>query len=413
MPWRSITLPLAQISSFDEIVLQPIGEHRLAARAQLDLAARPRRPSRRAFDVVGAQEDRAAVGRKRRTRCGGGRSRRRLRRRWSAARPAADAAVAGSARAAGFSSGRRHGGRHRPRPQRRRRYCHERERDGQGDAGENACARAEGSVPDDDAKMRHSSVLSRPYARLRRAHQSSDGRLATRRRLRRGTPMSATGEARGSRARLTMPVRRREYARCPRRSPRPRSQLGRSGARHATRSRSRRRRPMRAFAAISASRPTRRGAGSATLIAMDAPPPMEDCRPFVHVARLLARGGRARAAGARGGPRARLPAAHRSRRPHLPRGARCRVGAGALLGRDRRADPLAARDARRRAAAATTRRCCARARAVSRLVRARHLGRELTAGAARRRSRRRSDGSSTTISRSRACSCIATTIRAT
>ena len=30
---------------------------------------------------------------------------------------------------------------------------------------------------------------------------------------------------------------------------------------------------------------------AATLIAMDAPPPMEDCRPFVHVASLLERGG--------------------------------------------------------------------------------------------------------------------------
>ena len=31
--------------------------------------------------------------------------------------------------------------------------------------------------------------------------------------------------------------------------------------------------------------------GAATLIAMDAPPPMEDCRPFVHVAKLLADAG--------------------------------------------------------------------------------------------------------------------------
>jgi aminoglycoside/choline kinase family phosphotransferase len=31
--------------------------------------------------------------------------------------------------------------------------------------------------------------------------------------------------------------------------------------------------------------------GHATLIAMDAPPPMEDCRPYVHVARLLAAAG--------------------------------------------------------------------------------------------------------------------------
>ena len=31
--------------------------------------------------------------------------------------------------------------------------------------------------------------------------------------------------------------------------------------------------------------------GARTLIAMDAPPPMEDCRPFVHVAALLADAG--------------------------------------------------------------------------------------------------------------------------
>ena len=31
--------------------------------------------------------------------------------------------------------------------------------------------------------------------------------------------------------------------------------------------------------------------GHATLIVMDAPPPMEDCRPFVHVAGLLAAAG--------------------------------------------------------------------------------------------------------------------------
>jgi N-acetylmuramate 1-kinase len=37
--------------------------------------------------------------------------------------------------------------------------------------------------------------------------------------------------------------------------------------------------------------PWHQAAGSATLIAMDAPPPHEDCRPYVHVARLLRNGG--------------------------------------------------------------------------------------------------------------------------
>jgi aminoglycoside/choline kinase family phosphotransferase len=37
--------------------------------------------------------------------------------------------------------------------------------------------------------------------------------------------------------------------------------------------------------------PWRETAGGATLIAMDAPPPKEDCRPYVHVARLLVEAG--------------------------------------------------------------------------------------------------------------------------
>ena len=60
---------------------------------------------------------------------------------------------------------------------------------------------------------------------------------------------------------------------------------------------------------------------AATLIAMDAPPPMENCRPFVHVAALL------RAAGVHApqvlgaGPRPRLPPARGPRHDHVPRGA--------------------------------------------------------------------------------------------
>jgi aminoglycoside/choline kinase family phosphotransferase len=44
----------------------------------------------------------------------------------------------------------------------------------------------------------------------------------------------------------------------------------------------------RRYFRITPSRPWR---GHATLIAMDAPPPMEDCRPYVHVAQLLAGAG--------------------------------------------------------------------------------------------------------------------------
>ena len=54
---------------------------------------------------------------------------------------------------------------------------------------------------------------------------------------------------------------------------------------------------------------------------MDAPPPKEDCAPFVHVAAAARRRRRARAARARRRPRSRLPAADRPRRraPTSPR----------------------------------------------------------------------------------------------
>ena len=51
---------------------------------------------------------------------------------------------------------------------------------------------------------------------------------------------------------------------------------------------------------------------------MDAPPPKEDCRPFVHVAALLRDAGAECAAHPRAGPRARLPAADRPRHDDLP-----------------------------------------------------------------------------------------------
>ncbi len=65
-------------------------------------------------------------------------------------------------------------------------------------------------------------------------------------------------------------------------------------------------------------------------VAMDAPPGKEDCRPFVHVARLLLRGRRARAARARAGPGAGIPAARGPRAHHLPRCADA-TNAGALM----------------------------------------------------------------------------------
>ena len=153
--------------------------------------------------------------------------------------------------------------------------------------------------------------------------------------------------------------------------------------------------------------------GHATLIVMDAPPPKEDCRPFVHVAGLLKDAGLNAPEVLAADHGARLPAPHRPRHPDLPRGARCRVGAGALRRRDRGARPLAAGHARRRTAAVRRSPARARARALSRLV-CREASRDRAH--ARRRSRRwprRSAGSSTTISRSRACSSTATTIRAT
>jgi N-acetylmuramate 1-kinase len=47
----------------------------------------------------------------------------------------------------------------------------------------------------------------------------------------------------------------------------------------------------RRYFRVTLAAPWREAAGAATLIAMDAPPPNEDCRPYVHVARLMRRGG--------------------------------------------------------------------------------------------------------------------------
>ena len=47
----------------------------------------------------------------------------------------------------------------------------------------------------------------------------------------------------------------------------------------------------RRYFRVTLAAPWRETAGGCTLIAMDAPPPKEDCRPYVHVARLLANAG--------------------------------------------------------------------------------------------------------------------------
>ncbi|MBU6484028.1 MAG: phosphotransferase [Betaproteobacteria bacterium] len=47
----------------------------------------------------------------------------------------------------------------------------------------------------------------------------------------------------------------------------------------------------RRYFRVSLAAPCERAQGEATLIAMDAPPPQEDCRPFVHVAKLLGAAG--------------------------------------------------------------------------------------------------------------------------
>ena len=188
-------------------------------------------------------------------------------------------------------------------------------------------------------------------------------------------------------------------------------------ARRRTVSRASPRRPTRASAAISASRPrapSPAAARCATLIAMDAPPPQEDCRPFVRVAALLADAG-----------------------VHAPRGARRRTSTQgfllltdlgtttyldalddgarrrALPRRDRRARALAGGVARGRAAAVRRGAAAPRARALSRLVRRAPPRPHAATRHARAARRRRSRASSPTTSRSRACSCTATTTRAT
>ena len=163
-----------------------------------------------------------------------------------------------------------------------------------------------------------------------------------------------------------------------------------------------------------AATPCARRDGAATLIAMDAPPPQEDCRPFVHVARLLADAGVHAPAVLAQDLDAGLPAADRPRHAHVSRRARRGSARRALPRRDRRAGALAARVARGRAAAATTRRCCARELELfPDWYVARHLRRTLDARRARDARRRVRRASSPTTSRSRACSSIATTIRAT
>ena len=112
-------------------------------------------------------------------------------------------------------------------------------------------------------------------------------------------------------------------------------------------------------------RADRRDGGS--VIVMDAPPPQEDVRPFVHVAGAD-RGRRpARAARPRGRRGARLPPARRPRQRALPRGAAGRAGERRPAPRrppDARRDRRARRRgsckvAGRRRCRRTTTRCCA------------------------------------------------------
>ena len=153
--------------------------------------------------------------------------------------------------------------------------------------------------------------------------------------------------------------------------------------------------------------------GHPTLIAMDAPPPMEDCRPFVHVARLLADAGLHAPEvladdPARGfllltdlGARTYLAALDAQSAPALYRDA-----TDALI----RWQQV---DARRRAAVVRRGAARARARALPRLVCRNDTSVSCSRPRRSRRSRARSGSSSTTISRSRACSSTATITRAT
>ncbi len=128
--------------------------------------------------------------------------------------------------------------------------------------------------------------------------------------------------------------------------------------------------------------------GRTTLIAMDAPPPMEDCRPFVHVATLLA------AAGVNAPPvlaqdldRGFLLLGDLGTVTYLDALDRA-FRARPLPRRHRRADPLPAHEPRRRARALRRGAAGARARALPRLVR-RPPPRRHADGSAARGARRR------------------------
>ena len=154
--------------------------------------------------------------------------------------------------------------------------------------------------------------------------------------------------------------------------------------------------------------------GHATLIAMDAPPPQEDCRPFVHVAHLLAAAGvHAPAVLARRSRRGFLLLV-RSRRSHLSRRARLQRSAPTLYADATEALIRWQRATRDGELPPTTKRC-SRASSISfpDWYVAKHLGIELTPAQAATLAQRVPRSSSTTISRNRASSCTAITMRAT
>jgi hypothetical protein len=138
--------------------------------------------------------------------------------------------------------------------------------------------------------------------------------------------------------------------------------------------------------------------GHATLIVMDAPPPMEDCRPFVHVSQLMRDAG-LNAPAVLADDLAKASCCSPTSARDLPCGARREVRPGALQRRDQCARPLAAGFARRRVASVRRSAAHARACALPGLVRREASRPDADARAAARCLPTRFDSSSTTISR--------------
>ena len=157
-----------------------------------------------------------------------------------------------------------------------------------------------------------------------------------------------------------------------------------------------------------------------SVIVMDAPPPQEDVRPFVHVAGLISAAGLHAPARPRSGHGARLPPPRRPRQRALSPGAAGCAGErrpGSRrppdARRDRRPGRLAAQGAGASAAALRRRAAAPRARALSRLVRDARMRRHLERGTTRRPGTRRATSSSPPPWRSRSSPCTATGCRGT